>query len=141
MEKIRPKIGVNVFVIRDNKLLLGKRKNAKGDGYWGLPGGHLEMMESMIEGAKRELMEETGLTVDSLSFLHIANDPLPEEGTHYVHVDFIANGVSGEPKLMEPEKCYEWKWFDFSSLPSENEIFIGHRKLIPAFVSNKNFVD
>jgi 8-oxo-dGTP diphosphatase len=141
MEKLRPKIGVNVFVVKDNKLLLGKRKNTVGDGYWGLPGGHLELMESLTAGAKRELEEETGLTADRLVFSHIINDPLPEEGTHYIHIDFLAEGVHGEAKVMEPEKCAEWKWFDLNNLPPYDEIFLGHRKIIPAFINKITFID
>lgn len=141
MEKDRPKIGVNVIVIRDGKLLLGKRKKVVGDGAWGLPGGHFEWMESLVEGAKRELTEETGLTADKLTFLHIINDPMPDKGTHYVHIDFLAEGVHGEPRVMEPEKCTEWKWFDLNNLPPEKEIFGGHKKIIPAFLNKDIFID
>lgn len=138
MDAKRPKIGVNVFVIRDNQLLLGQRKNTAGDGDWGLPGGHFEWMESLIEGAKRELFEETGLTAD-LTFLNLINDPLPDKDTHYVHINFLASHVIGEPKLMEPNKCYEWKFFPLDALP-EN-IFLGHKKIIPAFLNKVHFVD
>lgn len=141
MEKEHTKIGTNIFVVRNNKLLLGKRKKVVGDNLWGLPGGHLEFMESFIEGAKRELEEETGMTADKLTFLHLANDPLPEKGTHYIHIDFLADGVHGEPKVMEPQKCYEWKWFELTNLPKESDIFFGHRKLIPAFLNKVIFVD
>ncbi|MFA7252468.1 MAG: NUDIX domain-containing protein [Candidatus Paceibacterota bacterium] len=137
----RPKVGVNVFVIKDNKLLLGKGKNVFGDGYWGLPGGHLEGGESMTGGAKRELKEETGLTADKLTFLNVINDPPIDEGGHYVHVGFLAEDVQGEPRLTEPDKCSELKWFDLNDLPQEEEIFIGHRKQIAAFLNKIVFVD
>ena len=52
-------LGVNTFLIKDNKILLGKRLNVAGHGQWGLPGGHLEENEDLIEAAKRELLEET----------------------------------------------------------------------------------
>jgi 8-oxo-dGTP diphosphatase len=141
MEKERPKIGVNIFVVREGKILLGKRKNVSGDGHWGLPGGHFEMFESLIECGKRELKEETGLTVDSLTFLHLVNDPLSEKGTHYIHINFLADNTRGEPRLMEPEKCSEWRWFDLNSLPPKEEMFVGHQKLIPAFVNKIIFKD
>jgi 8-oxo-dGTP diphosphatase len=139
MEKIRPKIAVNIFVIRDNKILLGMRKNTAGDGDWGLPGGHLEFMEHLSEGAKRELEEETGLKTNDLSFLQMINDPRTEDNTHYLHVNFITKDFEGEPRLMEPDKCYEWKWFDLNSLPKN--IFIGHRRCIPAFFDKVPFLD
>lgn len=138
MDTKRPKIGVNVLVVQDNQLLLGQRKNTAGDGDWGLPGGHFEWMESLIDGAKRELFEETGLIAD-LTFLNLINDPLPDKDTHYVHINFLAENVVGQPKLMEPNKCYEWKFFPLDTLP-EN-IFLGHKKIIPAFLNKINFVD
>lgn len=138
MDKPRAKVATNVFVVKDKKLLLGKRKNTAGDGFWGLPGGHLEYMESLISCAKRELEEETGLTAD-LTFENIVNDPLKDDNTHYIHINFLAHNVIGEPQLMEPNKCYEWKFFSLNKLP-EN-IFIGHRKIIPAFLEKIIFVD
>ena len=53
-------IGINVIVVRDKKILLGKRKNSYGEGTWALPGGHLEEGEGMEEAA----VMMTGLNVD-----------------------------------------------------------------------------
>lgn len=139
MEKQRPKSAVNVFVIRDGKILLGKRKGV-GDGFWGLPGGHLEMFESYGDCARRELMEETGLRADKMTFLHTINDPRPnEDQSHYIHTEFLAEGVIGEPELKEPDRCYEWRWFDLNELP-EN-MFIGHRKSVPAYLQKIMIID
>lgn len=137
-EKV-PRVAVNVFVINSGKLLLGQRKNTAGDGDWGLPGGHVEYMESLMDAAKRELFEETGLEAE-LDFENIVSGTRHEDNKHYVHVNFLASGFKPkEPELKEPDKCYEWKWFAFNELP-EN-IFIGHRKIIPAFVKRDIFVD
>lgn len=138
MEKQMPKVAVNVFVIKDGMLLLGKRKKGAGNGFWALPGGHLEFGESLIVGAKRELEEETGLTA-RVTFENMVNDYSAGDGTHYVHINFLAHDVSGAPEVREPEKCYEWKWFLLDVLP-EN-IFIGHRRVIPAFLNKTSFVD
>lgn len=137
MSEQKPKIGVNVFVIKENKLLLGQRKNTSGDGDWGLPGGHLEFGESLIFGANRELQEETGITAKNLIFLSMVNDPNPEY--HYLHLCFLSNDFDGEPKVMEPDKCYSWQWFDLNSLPPN--IFVGHKKSIKAFIDEVSFVD
>lgn len=135
----RPKIAVNIYIVKNNKLLLGKRKNIAGDGDWGTPGGHVEAMESLEEAARRELYEETGLKTDKLIFNNFVNDPLLEDSSHYLHVNFLAEGIVDEPILMEPDKCYEWKWFNLNELPKN--IFIGHRRCIPAFLENKVFND
>ncbi|MFP4539508.1 MAG: nucleotide triphosphate diphosphatase NUDT15 [Candidatus Paceibacterota bacterium] len=135
----KPKVAVNIFVVRNNKILLGKRKNITGHGTWGLPGGHLEFMESLEESAARELEEETGLKAEKLVFHDLINEPRDEDNSHYLHVNFVAHNVSGEPRVCEPDKCFEWQWFDIDDLP-EN-IFIGHRLCIPAYVDNVVFND
>ena len=139
MDTLRPKVAVNVFVIKNDQVLLGKRKNAAGEGDWGLPGGHVEWMERLTVAAKRELEEETGLKAKKLSFLHAVNDPNAEDNSHYLHVCFVADEYEGEPKLMEPHKCHEWKWFSLDMLPKN--IFIGHRKLFEYFKQGGVFFD
>jgi len=136
-EKQYPKIGVNIFLFKDGKILLGKRIGKTGYGTWCLPGGHFEWGESLIGAVKRELEEETSIILNNLEFLHLINDPL--EKVHYVHINFIAKNWSGEAKVTEPDKFEEWQFFDLENLP-EN-IFIGHQKFIPAFIKKINFLD
>eukprot|EP01083_Nonionella_stella_P028654 78924_1 len=76
------RVGVGVLVQDPNdhkKLFAGVRKGSHGEGLLALPGGHLEMMESWEDCAKREVDEETGLKVVDISFLHVTNDPMPSE--------------------------------------------------------------
>ena len=58
---IRPHVGVGILLVRDNKLLLVKRKYDPDAGYWSIPGGHLDLGERVKEAAEREVFEETGL--------------------------------------------------------------------------------
>jgi len=60
MEENRPKVGVGLLLIKQGKILLGKRKNAHGEGEWAGAGGHLELLESFEEGVRRELAEGVG---------------------------------------------------------------------------------
>jgi 8-oxo-dGTP diphosphatase len=135
----RPKypVGVNAFVVRDGKLLLGKRKDCSGHGTWGLPGGHLEYGEAMIDAVGRELLEETGLCATSFEFLNIVNDRTGDR--QYMQIGFLAIGVVGEPELCEPDKCECWEWFDLQKLP--DDIFIGHKRQIEIFVLGVGFSD
>ncbi len=117
-EKTRPYIGVAVIVIRDGRVLLGKRKNAHGAGTWQFPGGHLEFGESIEDCAKRELFEETGLTIGRLRRGPYTNDIFTAEDKHYVTLFVIADETDGDPTVREPNKCERWEWFRWSKMPT-----------------------
>ena len=112
----RPKVGCGVIVIKDRKVLLGKRKNAHGKGTWGFPGGHLEHKEEIEDCAKREVMEESGIQIKNLKRVAFTNDFFSED-KHYVTLFIRSEYESGEVKLMEPEKCEKWDWFEWNKLP------------------------
>ena len=113
----RPKVGVGIIVIKDNKVLLGKRKNSHGEGSWCFPGGHLEFNESLENCAKREVLEETGIEIKNIRFETITNDIFKDEGKHYITIFMLCEYDSGEVKVMEPEKCEKWNWFEWNNLP------------------------
>jgi 8-oxo-dGTP diphosphatase len=138
MEEQRPKVGIGVYVLKDGKLLLGKRKASHGEGEYATPGGHLEYMESFESCALRETQEETGMEIENIKFLCLANvkDYAPK---HYVHVCLTADWKDGEPKVMEPDKMEDWEWYDMDNLPQP--LF----KTIPielqAYRTGKNYFD
>ncbi|MCC7432972.1 NUDIX domain-containing protein [Candidatus Peregrinibacteria bacterium] len=113
----RPKVGLGVIVIKDGKVLLGKRKNAHGEGTWCFPGGHLEFGESWEACARREVAEEAGINIKDLKFITATNDIFDQEEKHYITIIMISQYDSGEVKIMEPEKCEGWEWFEWEALP------------------------
>jgi 8-oxo-dGTP diphosphatase len=113
----RPNVGVGVIVIRNNKMLLGQRVNAHGNHTYNFPGGHLEFGESIETCAKREVLEETGLKVDKIIVGPFTNDIFKEENKHYVTIFALCESKTGEPKVMELEKCTGWDWYDWNHLP------------------------
>lgn len=114
----RPKVGVGVIVIKDGKVLMGKRKGSHGEGYWHFTGGHLELNESIEECAKRETLEEADIEIGDVKSAIFTNDIFEKEDKHYVTLFVTAKYISGEPKIMEPEKCEGWDWYDWNNLPS-----------------------
>lgn len=113
-----PRVGVGVLVLNNqNKILLGKRKNAHGEGEWAPPGGHLEFGETPIECALRELEEETGLKLLKPKELIFTNDIFHDDNKHYITI-FVQGIAHGNLKLLEPHKCEQWKWFLWKNLPS-----------------------
>lgn len=123
----RPKVGVGVIIVRNGKVLLGKRKNAHGEGSWCFPGGHMEAGETLQATAKREVKEETGMSVISITNGPYTNDIFEKEDKHYITLYVIAE-VEGDPKVMEPEKCEEWEWFSWDALPKP--LFISLQNLL-----------
>jgi 8-oxo-dGTP diphosphatase len=113
-----PRVGVGVFVVREGRFLLGKRKGAHGAGEWALPGGHLEFGESVEACARREVQEETGLVVTQVRPGPWSSDLFAEVDRHYVTLFVIAGSPAGEPELREPDKCEGWEWFRWPELPA-----------------------
>lgn len=111
------RVGTSVIIVKDGKILLGKRLHAHGDHTWAFPGGHLEYGESWEECATREAAEETALKLVDLEFVAATNDVFIKENKHYITLFLLAETES-EPKLMEPEKCAGWEWFDPENLPT-----------------------
>jgi 8-oxo-dGTP diphosphatase len=105
----RPVVGVGGVVIEDGRALLIKRGSEPLLGQWSIPGGTLELGESLQEGVARELLEETGLEVQVLdmieAFDRIFFDPAaPDPGNrsrpkyHYVIVDYLCERLAGEAR-------------------------------------------
>ena len=112
-----PQIGVGVLILREGKLLLGRRKGSHGAGDWSAPGGHLEFGESPEDCARREVLEETGLQLGEVHHAAFVSDIFPEVNKHYITLLLVAHQSQGEPQLLEPEKCCGWQWFDPEALP------------------------
>ena len=112
-----PRVGIAVIVLKDGKILLGRRKGSHGAGEYASPGGHLEHLERFEDCAVREVREETGMEIGPLRFLRVMNirQYAPR---HYIDVAFAADWVSGEPEVREPDKIEGWAWYDLARLPS-----------------------
>lgn len=111
---------------KDDKILLQKRKGTKlWCGFWSLPAGHLDGNESCYEASIREIKEELGLNIDINNLKNPTiiqrNDML--HGAYY-DVFFDVINWKGEPKIMEPNKCEELRWFSKKELPEKMINFV-----------------
>jgi len=127
-EQLIPRVGIGVYVRKNGKVLLGKRKGAHGAGTWSAPGGHLEFGESWEDCARREVREETGMLIKNIRFMTATNDIFAKEGKHYITIALVADWKSGEPKNMEPEKCEGWDWYSWNKLPKPLAIYFANFK-------------
>ncbi|MDB5167419.1 MAG: MutT/nudix family protein [Candidatus Saccharibacteria bacterium] len=114
---MEPRVGVGVFVIRGGKFLMGHRNGSHGSGTWSIPGGHMEFGESFEQTAKREVMEETGMTIKNVRFGAVTNDFFESDNKHYVTVWVISEWDKNEPQLTEPDKFVDQEWIDIDNLP------------------------
>ena len=113
----QPRVGVGVFVRHQGKILLGKRRGSHGEGTWALPGGHLEFKEEIEACVRREIAEETSLSVGNVRFGALTNDVFEHEDRHYVTIFMVCDYAGGDLRIMEPEKCEEWRWCRWDELP------------------------
>ncbi len=124
-----PRVGVGTYIFNDKGLLLlGKRKNAHGQGSWCPPGGALEWGETPEECAIRETMEEANISIKNLRPPAVTNDIFPETNQHYLSLHILAEFDSGEVCVNEPDKCAGWEWFNLNHLPT------------PLFIPVQNFI-
>lgn len=111
------RVGVGVMIFKEGKILLGRRQGSHGAGEYSFPGGHLEYMESFKDCIEREVAEECGVKIKNLRFQYLAN-VTAYAPKHYVHTGLLADWESGEPQVLEPQKCDGWEWYALDALPS-----------------------
>lgn len=109
--------GVAIIVRRGTKVLVGLRNGSHMAGVWCFPGGHLDFGESWLEAARRELLEESGLSIKDIKVVGIANNLMPQDDLQYTTVYMEAEWAGGEPQILEPHKCAEWRWVDEGEMP------------------------
>ncbi|MFA6252241.1 MAG: NUDIX domain-containing protein [Candidatus Paceibacterota bacterium] len=137
-EQNKPKVGVGVLILKEGKILFGKRKGSHGEGEYAFPGGHLEYMESFEDCAKREVMEECGINIKDVRFQFLAN-VITYAPKHYVHIGVIAQWESGEAEVLEMEKSESWNWYPLEELPSP--MFKMCELAIKSYKDGQNYYD
>ena len=108
----RPLIGVGAIIVENNRVVVVRRAHEPLKGQWSVPGGVLELGETLHSGAAREALEETGLVVEVGEVLEVF-DRIMRDGYgrvqfHYVLIDFLCRRVSGE--LRAGEDASEARW-------------------------------
>ena len=107
----RPILAASVAVFRDGRALLARRSKAPLKGLYSLPGGVVEIGETLREAALRELMEEVGIVARIVAFNdHIEAITRRPDGveSHYVIASFAAHWVSGEPHTSAEADAIAW---------------------------------
>lgn len=127
--------GINFIITNEkNELLLLKRKAVVGDGTWSLCGGHLKVNETFEETAVRETLEELGIIVklEDVEVFSLADTYV---NRRYLQIGVIIKKYEGIPKIMEPGKASDLKWFNKDNLP--DNLFYAIEPQIRLYFKNK----
>jgi len=119
-----------LIVIKEDKVLIGRRRKVRGDGLYAFPGGRIRKYETPQACLLREMREEAG---DDLE-VELIDTKFPFEtisecsdSGHYIVLFYRARYVRGEPKNTE-DKCHGWEWHDWKNLPQP--LFSGIQYLV-----------
>ncbi len=107
-----PVVGVGAIILDGNRVLLVRRANAPLEGVWSIPGGRLELGETLTEGLHREVREETGLRIEILDqvevFERIMRDGDDRVQYHYVLIDYLCEPAGGVLRAADDADDARW---------------------------------
>lgn len=111
-----PIVAVGALILQDHNILLVKRKNEPGKGRWSIPGGTVELGESLKDAVVREVYEETGLVVEVYELLDIIEVIRKDnDGNivfHYVILDYLAKPAGGTLRAASDASDVIWVTVD-----------------------------
>ena len=108
----RPVVGVGAIITDGDRVLLVRRGREPSMGLWSIPGGMLELGESLVQGIRREVREEVGLEVRVLEIVEVLDRVIYDDDGkieyHYVLVDYVCKPLSGTLRVADDADAAEW---------------------------------
>ena len=129
-----PRVGIEILIIRGNKILLGlltKKWMVNDVQVYGVPGRDLNFQEKIGDCIKRNIKDELNCTCTSYTIISVNTNYAWDN--HYVNIGATAQ-ISGDITLMKPEDWESWEWFDLKSLP--DNIFPSAKSTIDCYLTN-----
>ena len=131
----RPSVTADIAIFSNNtenpQVLLIQRGNDPFKGQWALPGGFIEMDETLVASAARELKEETGLSVPELTQFRTYGDPGRDPRGRTVTVIFYGFVNPDEVTIAGGDDAAEARWFPIDQLPA---LAFDHKKIVSELI-------
>jgi 8-oxo-dGTP diphosphatase len=125
MDVVTPKLTTDAVIVEDGKVVLIKRLNPPFDGMWALPGGFVDVGETVEAACVREALEETSLEVEIVELAGVYSDPDRDPRGHTVGVIYLCKVRGGE--LAAADDAREVRWFGLDELP---ELAFDHARIL-----------
>jgi ADP-ribose pyrophosphatase len=107
-----PRVAVGAVIIHNNRVLLVKRGKPPAEGEWAIPGGNVKLGETLQHAAEREILEETGVTIQAKEIIYtfesIHEDRESNILFHYIILDFDADYISGNAEPHDDALDATW---------------------------------
>jgi 8-oxo-dGTP diphosphatase len=106
-----PLIGVGAVIVHENRVLIAQRGNPPMKGHWGIPGGLIELGETLVQAVAREALEETGLIVEPVELIEILERIHRHEDRvqfHYVIADYLCRVIGGTLQAASDADAVRW---------------------------------
>jgi ADP-ribose pyrophosphatase len=108
----QPRVAVGAIVFKDHRVLLVRRGKPPAEDLWAVPGGRVELGETLSAAAEREILEETGITIHAKEAVYIFDvierDAAGRTRFHYVIIDLTAEYISGNIKAGDDAAAARW---------------------------------
>lgn len=124
MKPVTPLLTVDALIIFEGKIVLIRRRNPPFKDSFALPGGFVEVGETVEEAVVREAKEETGLDIEIIKLLGVYSDPLRDPRGHTVSICYLAKGRG---KLKAGSDAKDIGLFGLNEMP---ELAFDHNKII-----------
>ena len=127
------KVIVGGIIEKDGKVLLVQEKQERCYGKWNIPAGHLDPNESIMDGAIREIKEETGCDVELTGIANIANMILEDD--IFIQITFTTKLINEHIKI-DPEEILDIKWFEINDILNNMDSELRHLNFIKQPIKN-----
>jgi 8-oxo-dGTP diphosphatase len=112
-----PRLGCGAAIVVDGRILLVRRLSDPESGRWGLPGGKVDLYETVVAAVEREIREELGIDIKAGKPLCLVDQIDKSKREHWFAPVFLVSRFTGDPQIMEPHKHDGLAWFPLDAMP------------------------